>query len=261
MDYNATEWPEVKLYTKGSQIDPCVQIVFQDTDNLVLDYVSKCGETNGTYYVRKLIQFAKQNNFKTIHLVNAPSVNIPCGSSKVGINLTYIKLLTIGNTWYSQFGFQSTNSVMLEQKITPLIDNSIENLIKQYQSFPDFELLSTNLRGLLTGEDLGIKISKFVKDTIIKLKSETMCDKLNNLKTIIELLITIVLRIVLKDIDIKANYAVALYYFSLELDLHTVSGGKKFPLRKKFTISRHFKKKQSKKKSNKHRSFSLFKRT
>jgi hypothetical protein len=98
---------------------------------LSIGYVNKCNETkSGTTNVVNFITFGLKYEYDLIVLVNMAEIPIAINDREpedvsdatIKIDLTKFKLLTIGNSWYSRFGFEYNN----ETKRISTIDNQIK---------------------------------------------------------------------------------------------------------------------------------------
>lgn len=110
---------------------------------------TKCSDNkSGSQNLLNIIEFGLVYKYDYFYLTNTSSLEFEIGDEYnfdyVTINLTKIKLLDIGNTWYSQFGFCINKEppcldLYLQEMISPLIFNSFDNLIdscdKVYDTF------------------------------------------------------------------------------------------------------------------------------
>ena len=119
---------------------------------------TRCGDNkSGTKNITNIIKFGIENGYDIFQLVNMSEINYNFpDKSKVTIQMTILKLLEIGNSWYSQFGFESEEKIglqdgqkipiskYLQQSISPIISSSFENLMVKYNEYVDY-LFSQNL--------------------------------------------------------------------------------------------------------------------
>jgi len=119
---------------------------------------TRCGDNkSGTKNITNIIQFGIENGYDIFQLVNVSEINYNFpDKSKVKIQMTILKLLEIGNSWYSQFGFESEEKIelqdgqkipiskYLQQSISPIISSSFGNLMVKYNEYVDY-LFSQNL--------------------------------------------------------------------------------------------------------------------
>lgn len=98
---------------------------------LIIGYVSKCNEQkSGTTNVRNLIEFGLKYGYDRIDLVNIAAIKITINDRDqedvsdtiITIDLTKFKLLTFGNSWYSQFGFENRNTISNHIKLQEFIN-------------------------------------------------------------------------------------------------------------------------------------------
>jgi hypothetical protein len=127
--------------------------------------------------MQKVIQIWRNHK---ISLTDASSLNGRCvNNEKYYVSLKLTKLLEIGNTWYSTFGFQSENSKQLEDSLYKVF---IEKQISQFFSFvkPDESFRF----------EAGMKIKVFVRkhiDRILRQEggvSDELCRQVNELNRI-----------------------------------------------------------------------------
>jgi hypothetical protein len=122
----------------------------RENDKYVLfgGIITKCSNNkSGSQNLLNLIEFGLFYKYDYFYLDNTASLEFEVDDERnfhVSIDLTKIKLLDIGNTWYSQFGFGINkeppfSDVSLQDMISPLIFNSFDNLIdscdKVYDTF------------------------------------------------------------------------------------------------------------------------------
>ena len=105
---------------------PCPS--YDEVEYVIYDVeIDKCCDVpkNGTQNLLNIIEFGRKYKYDLIKINNFSTINFT-GHKEVGINLTLIKLLTIGNSWYSQFGFKNEFTEELEARILPFIHLTFE---------------------------------------------------------------------------------------------------------------------------------------
>lgn len=92
----------------------------------------KCSDNSksGTQNLENIIKFGKIYGYDSFEIINDSKLKFmyetESGIKDFDINLTLIKLLTIGNSWYSQFGFNNENTKANEPEINHLINLTFE---------------------------------------------------------------------------------------------------------------------------------------
>lgn len=105
----------------------------------------KCSDNkSGTRNLMNVIEFGKRNGYDSFHLLNTSELKF----GSLEIDLTLLKLLTIGNSWYSQFGFQNANSLIYQEFLMTYINRDFIYLISKYNTFidsiKDFSIVQKN---------------------------------------------------------------------------------------------------------------------
>lgn len=166
---------------------------------------TRCGDNkSGTQNLKNIIQFGLENDYDVFELDNMSEINYNfLNHSKKSILLTALKLLETGNSWYSQFGFESflekgeeiPISKHLQKGILPIISNSLENLTKKYNEYIDF-LFSQGKITTKNQDHLKTEFKKIMNDFIMLFNSENIpkleitkstiiCDYIKNIIQII----------------------------------------------------------------------------
>jgi hypothetical protein len=100
---------------------------------------TKCSNhrNSGTNNLLNVVRFGKNNGYDRFDLLNVSGImfNSDDDEYKIEINLTYLKLLTIGNTWYSQFKFQNDFTIYNEPILKKNINYTFEEFINKYNDF------------------------------------------------------------------------------------------------------------------------------
>jgi hypothetical protein len=113
---------------------------------LTIGYVKKCNEQkSGTTNVRNFIRFGLKYGYDTIDLVNIAGIPITINDRKpeevsaatIKIDLTKFKLLTTGNSWYSQFGFEYRTTIDKQMKLQEFINSPFSFLIDKFNVYLD----------------------------------------------------------------------------------------------------------------------------
>jgi hypothetical protein len=100
---------------------------------------TKCSDSkgSGTKNIQNIILFGKLYNYDTFMLVDDSRLNFKIKKEILYIRLPLIKLLTIGNTWYSQFGFENSFTINLKSVLPTFIHGSFNSLQILYYSVID----------------------------------------------------------------------------------------------------------------------------
>jgi hypothetical protein len=134
--------------------------IFEDPPILHIELLTRCG-LNGTHTLNQLIAFSEACGFSQIKLKDESGIEYEAidGSTHLDhtINLQYLLRLTIGQSWYEQFGF--TNPMI--QKHKSAIDVFIQEGIGTI--YPEELLLR------LQNYDSRIKYDTSVKDAVLYL--------------------------------------------------------------------------------------------
>lgn len=86
---------------------------------------------NGTQNLINIIEFGKKYGYDVFKLTNLSKLNFTCDDVTLELDLTQLKLLTIGNSWYSQFGFNNSITTNNQEFISPLIQLTFEEFGRQ----------------------------------------------------------------------------------------------------------------------------------
>ena len=248
--------------------------------------INKCQSyrASGTTNILNIISFCKKYEYNILRLYNSSELKFKfIDETFWNFNLTMIKILEIGNTWYSQFGFNNKYTTSGEPMIKSIIKTNFKNLIFQYERLVDsIEKNESNKRTLKdeiqmnlnmfikklnrNGFEVNLEmpINIFMKKTIQKLfdvckdgicpgdfKMETM----KEIQDFILFLNSIVFSIIFKRLinTEESRQLIQHYYSSLELDLGSIhlSRGGKYIKSKKSIYKKSSYKKSSYKKSKK----------
>jgi len=104
---------------------PCPS--YDEVEYVIYDVeINKCSDVpkNGTQTLLNIIEFGKKYKYDLLKINNFSEINFT--GKEASINLTLLKLLTIGNSWYSQFGFNNDFAKEMEPQILPLIHFTFE---------------------------------------------------------------------------------------------------------------------------------------
>ena len=228
----------LRVLAKGKLCSNIEKKNIKETVELKLGVLAKCGESSGSEVLKKIIDFAGQNGYSIISLDNAASIKVPCGEKEFRLDLTYVKLLEIGNTWYSQFGFESETSKELEGQIKKIIDNTFANLLEKLNDVNENKNKENRdmMKRYKTELNFSYEtvISEFIKEIMQQIKKNELCDKLNNLKKFIEFLGNSLSTIVTHGKTTEVDELIRNNFTHLKLDLKK-SGGK---IKKAKTIKR-----------------------
>lgn len=142
---------------------------------------TRCGDNkSGTKNITNIIQFGIKNGYDIFELYNISEINYNFpDKSKVSIQMTILKLLEIGNSWYSQFGFESEEKIelqdgqkipiskYLQQSISPIISSSFGNLMVKYNEYVDYLFSQTLIKSKLQNdvkEDFNGNINGYINE-------------------------------------------------------------------------------------------------
>jgi len=115
-----------------------------DEDSKILKNfsINKCGDKSGTSIISNIIGFAKTNGYIQIQLENVSAIEMDVVSNKpdsdeyiqekYNFPLTLIKILEIGNTWYSRFKFNNDTTLFYEKNIRKLINQPITAVLYNF---------------------------------------------------------------------------------------------------------------------------------
>ena len=101
-------------------------------------------------------------------MTNLSKINFTCDGVDLKLDLTSLKILTIGNSWYSQFGFNNPNTIENERVIWPLIQLTFEEFGRLQTLNKDvyFEIVRETIEyftGTCFEFSLNDKINKYFK--------------------------------------------------------------------------------------------------
>jgi hypothetical protein len=234
--------------------------------------INKCDVTkgSGTKSLTNIIEFGVTYDYDLVKLNNISELLFTFDDgANIDMNLTMIKILEIGNTWYSQYGFNNTYTKRAEPEIKSIIRKSFDNLLIEYDEYVDRLQIDENKKNKIKEEFLknvdgylfqlnkdGIEITMsenicdFVKRTmkhIYKICMHGNCPSnfnnvLRRIYAFILFLNSIVFTILFKKYVNEASVKkiISYYYSSLELNLKEVSftkGGKSRTARRRLRKS------------------------
>jgi hypothetical protein len=118
----------------------CIVSTYKRKEQFVLsiEFIMKCSieRGNGNKIVENIIAFCRLYHYDEIQLTNSADLDFTFDdNSHAKINLTDLKLLINGNTWYSQFGFNNPVSLHNQPILEEYIHNNFTNLIEKFNSF------------------------------------------------------------------------------------------------------------------------------
>jgi len=142
--------------------DECALFTFDepDEDNKTLKNfaINKCGNKSGTTIINHVKDFAKTNGYTNIELENSSALvynaisKIPHSDEyqqkSFNFPLTVIKILHIGNSWYSRFGFNNENTLKYQEPIRELINILVTELllIVKTNETQDYVMTNDNMK-------------------------------------------------------------------------------------------------------------------
>ena len=122
----------------------CVSLEMPTFENgkysIGIGLINKCQphRASGTTNILNIIFFCQKYEYNILRLYNSSELIFTFSNKDIWkFNLTMIKLLEIGNSWYSQFGFNNKYSTLIEALIKPIIESNFKNLIFQYDTLID----------------------------------------------------------------------------------------------------------------------------
>ena len=184
------------IYNNGNT---CCKLILPSYENgkfvINVGTITRCGDDkSGKKIITNIIRLGMENGYDIFQLYNISEINYKFPHElTLSIELTILKLLEIGNSWYSQFGFESEQKIELpngkkipiskyfEQSILPIISSSFGNLIVKYNEYVESLVITRKLKNDAE-EDFDKKITFYIvqlnnkkipelaisKDTIIK---------------------------------------------------------------------------------------------
>jgi len=150
---------------------------------LTIGYVNKCNDQkSGTTNLRNFVMFGLKYEYDTINLVNIAVIPITINDREpkdvaagtINIDLTKFKLLTIGNSWYSQFGFEYTdadkniNTIDNQTKLQEFITSPFSFLIDKFNDYVD-EYVDSGAISEFRSNDIKINFLNDIKAYIFRL--------------------------------------------------------------------------------------------
>ena len=123
----------------------------------------KCsdGKGSGTKNLKNIIIFGIENGYDLFKLTDVSTLYFEDYQDKYihKISMSLFKLLTIGNTWYSQFGFENKNTIIFKTHILLYINQTFSDLIKNI-----FILIDTDTDSSSSSNKESIK--KYIQDEV-----------------------------------------------------------------------------------------------
>ena len=222
--------------------------------------ISSCSNIpkSGTQTLKNIIEFGKKYGYDIFKLTNLSKINFTCDGVDLKLDLTSLKLLTIGNSWYSQFGFNNPITIENERIIYPLIQLTFEEFgrLQTLNKNVYFEIVRETIEyftGTCFEFSLNDKIHKYFKQVEVCLNElfpMRICLNINSDELFIKQ--DMFIRQMIFFIFFKVKYEEGKYnqlvgeklneYITIELHFDTVGGFKKRKTRKS--------KRKSKRKSN-----------
>ncbi len=151
-----------------NNVNTCCELTLPSDENgqyvINIGTISTCGDDkSGTKNITNIIQFGIENGYDIFKLYNISEINYKFPDRlTLSIELTILKLLEIGNSWYSQFGFESEEKIELSDgKEIPISENSWYSLF----SFKSKEKIKL--------PDRQIPISKYLQQSILPIISSS----------------------------------------------------------------------------------------
>ena len=156
------------IYNNGNT---CCELILQSYENgkivINIGTINRCGDDkSGTKNITNIIRFGMENEYDIFKLYNISEINYKFPDSlTLSIELTILKLLEIGNSWYSQFGFESEEKIELpDEKKIPSSENSW------------YSLFSFESKKKIKLPDRQIPISKYFEQSISPIISSSFGD-------------------------------------------------------------------------------------
>jgi hypothetical protein len=135
---------EITIYNHGKECCVLAVPIVNDTGKYVInvELIYKCSNerNSGNKNIINIINFGVNNDYDLIVLRNISTLDFTFGRDILDINLTYLKLLMTGNSWYANFGFNNDMTKQFEPFLLQFINLSFEQLVHEYNecidSFP-----------------------------------------------------------------------------------------------------------------------------
>lgn len=126
-----------KVFVKSKlagENDNCAEFTVKTNEVIYLNQLNKCSGFSGTDILKLVEGFAKENNFKAIHLQDASELegNMRIRSKKLGygkcaLPLSFFNVLATGQTWYNSHGYVSTVGYKKDGKIINITEAEKEH--------------------------------------------------------------------------------------------------------------------------------------
>ena len=201
---------------------------------IYIGLIKSCSPSkSGTKIISNILEFGVMYDYDLCTLLNLSELDFNFNNKKISINLTMLKILEIGNSWYSQFGFENQYTLQFQQKISKKINESFSELKiiieKNYKDvfLKDFNLLFSYFEEFIHNNT---KINEFTK-IILKyiysncsnnICSESIIELLYNFKKFIILLNAIIFSLIsnhLYTVDL-INDLITFFYKDLSIDFN-----------------------------------------
>jgi hypothetical protein len=139
---------------------------------------TQCSDSkgSGSKNIQNIILFGKLYNYDTFMLIDDSRLNFKIKRNSIYITLALIKLLTIGNTWYSQFGFENSFTINLKSVLPTFIHSSFNSLQTLYCSVIDANCENNENCSLLKSNFL-----KKMEDNLLYFKKIDINVNINNI--------------------------------------------------------------------------------
>jgi hypothetical protein len=135
---------KVIIKNKNNLCYEFTQPIYDDGKYIILGGMNRKCKTDGksgTQNLENVIRFGKKYGYDTFQLTNVASIPFVFdeedSTQNIDINLTFLKILLIGNSWYSQFKFNNDFTKENEKVFKDFIQLSFREFIERYSRFID----------------------------------------------------------------------------------------------------------------------------
>jgi hypothetical protein len=167
----------VKISNNGVQCYKLDEPTMEDGKFIIHGgFNKKCSDIgkSGTRNLLNVISFAKKNGYNLFKLINVSALNF----HEKSVELTMVKLLTDGDSWYSQFGFENPETIERKVDILPYINVSFRTFLDYINTEVDnYPILTPEKKSLIKQQILDrieTKIDFFKNDC--ELMTQTSLD-------------------------------------------------------------------------------------